>query len=330
MGDLKIVVGERNLFPHRELFESGLPPGATVSWHPAFDEKAVIADLADADVFVGGKFSAAMSAAAGRLRLIHVAGAGYDNVSLTDVSPDTQVANTFHHESSIAEYIVATAILLRRGFLTQDEALRQGIWATSVYDDTIDQPRTLRDARIGFIGFGHIGTRSWSVLRALGATGCAVTGSGSVDADEHGLAWAGDTGQLIRLLDESDVVVVSAPLNDRTRGMIGRDELARIGPGGVLINVGRGRLVDPRALHEALSDNVIAAAAIDVWYDYPSSDGTGRPSELPFSELSNLVMTPHSSGVTRDTFIGRVGDITDNITRLADGRELLRVVYPRA
>ncbi|GGF20411.1 2-hydroxyacid dehydrogenase [Williamsia phyllosphaerae] len=330
MGDMKIVVGDRNLFPHRELFESGLPHGATVSWHPVFDEQSVIADLPDADVYVGGKFTAAMAAAAGRLRLIQVAGAGYDNVSLSDVSADTRVANTFHHESSIAEYIVSTAILLRRGFLTQDRALRRGIWATSVYDDTIDQPRTLRDARIGFVGFGHIGAQSWTVLRALGATGCAVTGSGSVDADEHGLAWAGDTGALTRLLDESDVVVVSAPLNDRTRGMIGRDELARIGSGGVLINVGRGPLVDPHSLHDALSDRSIAAAAIDVWYDYPSSDGTGRPSELPFSELSNLVMTPHSSGVTRDTFVGRVGDITGNITRLADGRELLRVVHPRA
>ncbi|MBJ7289227.1 2-hydroxyacid dehydrogenase [Williamsia sp.] len=326
---MKIVVGDRNLFPHRELFESRLPDGASVSWHPVFGEQAVIADLPDADVYAGGKFTAAMAAAAGRLRLIHVAGAGYDNVSLSDVSSTTQVANTFHHEGSIAEYIVATAILLRRGFLTQDAALRQGIWATSVYDDTIDQPRTLRDARIGFVGFGHIGAQSWSVLRALGATGCAVTGSGSVDADEHGLAWVGDTGALARLLDESDVVVVSAPLNERTRGMIGRDELTRIGSAGVLINVGRGPLIDEHALYQALSDNVIAAAAVDVWYDYPSPDGVGRPSELPFSELPNLVMTPHSSGVTRDTFVGRVGDITDNITRLADGEKLLRVVYPR-
>ncbi len=77
-------------------------------------------ELRDADVYVGSRFSAAMAEAAEKLRLIHIAGAGTDKVDFDALPPDTLVANTFHHEQSIAEYIVAAAVMLRRGFLAQD------------------------------------------------------------------------------------------------------------------------------------------------------------------------------------------------------------------
>ena len=75
--------------------------------------------------------------------------------------------------------------------------------------------------------------------------------------------------QLDRLLAECDVAVVSAPLNEQTEGMIGAQQLRALGPDGVLINVGRGPLVQERALYDALAGGVIRAAAIDVWYRYP-------------------------------------------------------------
>jgi phosphoglycerate dehydrogenase-like enzyme len=138
--------------------------------------------------------------------------------------------------------------------------------------------------------------------------------------------WAGDTARLDALMTESDIVVVSAPLNDATTGMIGAEQLRALGPAGVLINVGRGPLVVERDLYHALHDRDIAAAAIDVWYRYPGPDGNGVPSDVPFSELPNLLMTPHSSGITRDTFLGRVDDIAANITRLDRGEPLRNVV----
>ena len=102
----------------------------------------------------------------------------------------------------------------------------------------------------------------------------------------------------------SDVVVVSAPLTERTTGMIGTEQLRALGPDGVLINVGRGPLVAERPLYEALSARTIAGAAIDVWYQYPDADGNVSPSELPFGKLPNILMTPHSSGVT-DEYVRR-------------------------
>lgn len=323
---MRVVIGDRNLLPHRELFEDLVPAHTDLIWHERFDEAAIIADLATADVYVGGRFTAAMAAAADRLQLVHVAGAGTDNVAFDALDPRIKVANTFHHEDSIAEYVLSTAILLRRGFLGQDRALRHGVWSTSVYDDSIAQSLSMSDANIGFVGFGHIGSKSWNLLRGLGCTGSAVTGRGAVDAAAAGLSWSGDSGDLGRLMVESDVVVVSAPLNDHTRGMIGPAEFEALGPGGVLINVGRGPLVQQQALYDALSNNIIRGAAVDVWYSYPHPAGHGDPGDFPFGELPNLLMTPHSSGVTRDTFVGRVRDIADNIRRLDRGLTLARTV----
>jgi phosphoglycerate dehydrogenase-like enzyme len=317
---MKVVVADANLVPHRERFESALPPGSQATWNPSVE------DLRDADVYVGSRFTAEMADAAEKLRLIHVAGAGTDKVDFEVLGPEVLVANTFHHERSIAEYVVAAAVMLRRDFPSQDRQLRSDVWATSVYDSSISQAGTLGDAHIGFVGFGHIGQCAWNLFRAFSCNGSAVTGSGRVP--ECGLAWAGSTGELDRLLTECDVVVVSAPLNGETEGMIGAAQLRALGPDGVLVNVGRGPLVQERALYDALTGGVIRAAAIDVWYRYPSGDGVSAPSDLPFGELPNLLMTPHSSGVTRDTFIGRVDDITANIGRLQRGEPLRNVVTP--
>ena len=118
---MKIVIADINLIPHRERFEAAMPAGAVVQWHP---DGVPLDDLRDADVHIGSRFTAEMASAAEKLRLIHIAGAGTDKVDFDSVPPDVLVANTFHHERSIAEYIVAAAVMLRRDFLDQDRKLR--------------------------------------------------------------------------------------------------------------------------------------------------------------------------------------------------------------
>jgi phosphoglycerate dehydrogenase-like enzyme len=318
---VKIVVADRNLTPHRARFETQLPAGSTVVWHCG----TTAPDLAESEVFVGSTFTASMARSAKRLQLVHVAGAGTDGIEFGALPAGVLVANTFHHEDSIAEYVVATSILMWRRILDQDRRLRNGVWASPAFDGALPQPDAISAAHIGFVGFGHIGRSSWNLLRLLGCTGAAVTGRGTVGG-EVGLSWTGGPDQLDQLMAESDVVVVSAPLSERTRGMIGEPQLRALGPRGVLVNVGRGPLIDEKALYTALSNRAIAGAAIDVWYDYPDADGIGAPSELPFADLENLVMTPHTSGITRQTFLGRVDDITANIGRLQRGEPLANVI----
>lgn len=150
---MKIVIADSNLVPHRAQLEAGLPDAVDVSWFLPGDS-AILDELADAEVFVGSRFPAELAAAAPRLRLIHVNGAGTDRVNFSALWPETQVANTFHHEQSIAEYVASAAVMLRRDLPAQDRALRAGRWASSMYDRSIPQPGSLHRARVGFVGFG--------------------------------------------------------------------------------------------------------------------------------------------------------------------------------
>lgn len=137
----------------------------------------------------------------------------------------------------------------------------------------------------------------------------------------RGLLTAGrSTGQVRRRRDVR-------PVDAGHRGHDRHRELRALGPDGVLVDVGRGPLVDERALYDALRENVIRAAAIDGWSRYPASGGgQSAPSELPFGELANVLMTPHSSGVTTDTFTGRADDVAANVGRLTRGETLRNLV----
>jgi phosphoglycerate dehydrogenase-like enzyme len=321
-----VVVADANLAALRAEFEAALPAGSEVRWPSPRDTAAIEAAVSDADVLVSGTCPPAVGAAGKRLRLVHTAGAGTDGIDVTALPPGVPVANTFHHEDSIAEYVVAATILVRRRFLQQDAALRRGVWDSAAYEPAVPLTESLAAAVVGFVGYGHIGARSWERFRPFGARGIAVTRRGDVDAAAEGLDWAGTTDDLEPLLGEADVVIVSAPLTPETEGLIGARELARMRRSAVLLNVGRGPVVDEDALYAALSDGVIAGAAIDVWYGYPSEGNTAAPSRLPFDALPNVLMTPHSSGLTRQTFAGRAADIAANIRRLVAGDPLRNVV----
>ncbi|WP_163505672.1 2-hydroxyacid dehydrogenase [Fodinicola acaciae] len=317
---MKVVVAEPYLLPHRDLLISKAPPGTEFSWSEQ--------DLSGVEVYIGSVFTAEMAASADRLRLVQVAGAGTNGVDFSALPADALCANTFHHGASIGEYVVAALILLARRIPEQDRALRDGRWLSPKLPGGLPQPSTLDGRTVGFVGFGHIGVSAWRFLRELGMRAVAVTGSGKADPVAYGLDWLGATDRLTDLLAESDAVVVSAPLNEQTTGMIGAAELAAMKPSAILVNVGRGPLIDERALYEALRDDVIAGAAIDVWYRYPGVDGQAKPSVFPFQDLGNVLMTPHVSGVTSDTFRARIGDIAENLRRLSQGEALLNVVSP--
>ncbi|WP_432879216.1 2-hydroxyacid dehydrogenase [Kribbella sp. CA-245084] len=306
---MRVVITDPNLLPLRSELEA-LLPHAELDWLP--DE--LLVSLKSADVLVGPAFDQEMADAAPGLRLVQVAGAGTDRITAGGVP----VANTYHHEDSIAEYIVWALIALRRELPQADAALRTNRWRSPVYDRALPQPQTLADAKVGFLGFGHIGRATWRVLQAFGAQAQAVTASGNAD----GLSWAGDTSQLPRLLEESNALVVSAPLTEDTRGIIGTAELEQLGADGVLVNVARGPLVQEQPLYDALRNRTIHGAALDVWYSYPSSGDQAQPAKAPFGELDNVLLTPHLSGITRQTFRGRIHDIAANIAALAEGNEL--------
>lgn len=121
-----------------------------------------------------------------------------------------------------------------------------------------------------------------------------------------------------------DAVVITLPLTEDTRGLIGQRALAALRPHALLINVGRGPVVQEQALFNALQSRQIGGAVIDTWYQYPGSGHTtAAPSQLDFASLDNVLMTPHMSGWTHGTISRRRQTLAENILRLAEGRPLI-------
>lgn len=205
------------------------------------------------------------------------------------------VHNIHHNAASAAELALGLIIAAARRIVVADSHLRNGDWTPRYLQDS---SILISGSRILILGYGHLGGRLGEVCSAMGAnvrgirrsvTRRTVSGSVTLHPPES----------LHRLLKDSDIVILSLPLTDETRGIMGSAELSLMHENSVLVNVGRGALVDEEALYRSLSTGSIGAAGIDVWYRYPSSreerDST-PPSEYPFSELENVVMTPHMGG----------------------------------
>ena len=124
-----------------------------------------------------------------------------------------------------------------------------------------------------------------------------------------------------------DALVVTLPLTENTKGMVNTDALQHMRPDAVIVNVGRGAVIDESALFNALQQRQLGGAIIDTWYQYPSSDTDKcAPSQFDFASLPNVLMTSHMSGWTEGTVQRRKQTIADNINRLSKGEPLLNVL----
>lgn len=326
MNALRVLVTEPIMgrFEH-VLTRDGASPH---TWDFAYGDDPMLAEAAaTADVLVCSSATPDLLASMPRLRLVHVSGAGYDKIPLDALPSDVRLCNTFHHGRSIAEHVMMTTMMLLRGVLRSEQDMRAGEWRNVIVDPTYPFGGVLAGRTLGVVGFGEIGTAVARLGSALGLEVRTVRRNPTAPLPPGlDVAWIGRDDQLHELLSASDVVVVTVPLSDATRGLIDEDALAAMKPTAVLVNVARGAVVDEEALHAALLDGTIAGAGIDVWWRNPRDPDSPPPSHLDFAKLPNVVLTPHQSGHTEEVFAGRAGDITDNVDALAEGRPLRNVV----
>jgi phosphoglycerate dehydrogenase-like enzyme len=156
--------------------------------------------------------------------------------------------------------------------------------------------------------------------------GVAVTRT--IRSTEEPLAWIDTMDSLEKLLGESDYVLIGLPLSKETRGLFDSARLAQMKPDSVLINVGRGHIIDEESLYKALVDETIGGAVIDVWYGYPTPNNPERsPWNFPFNELDNIVMTPHNSALSDDMHDRRWRFIAGNLDRFSRGEPLHNICF---
>lgn len=279
----------------------------TVTWPQ--DEDAFLDELADADVLVTGPWDDAYLEYAGELRWIQAVSAGYDHFPV-DTFHDHGIRLTNAsgvHPKPIAEHVYGYIFgIERRLFLSQDDR-RSKEWNRR-------SPDEVHGKTLGIIGVGAIGKE---IARKAPAFELSVLGLDPYpDHAFHYVDRWHDPGELDDLLEQSDYVVLACPLNTHTDGLIGRSELDTMKDSAVLINIGRGGLVDEPALITALQDGTLRAAALDVFAEEP------LPEDSPLWELENCVMTPHNSGRTPH-YARRVAKIfVENLQHFRADREM--------
>lgn len=222
------------------------------------------------------------------LKVVSRHGVGYDNVDLDHLNsrgiPMALTADA--NASSVAEHVMFMMLhLAKRGF-RHDRATRTGGWALRNGLETVD----IGGRRVLIVGFGRIGRQVATLCQAFGMTVSVF--DPFLPADLIQATGCQPVGDFRSVLGETDVLSVHMPLSNETRHMIGKSELSALPDHTLLINCARGGIVDEEALHQALTSGGIAGAGLDVFEQEPP------PEDHPLFALENVILSPHSAGLT--------------------------------
>ncbi len=216
--------------------------------------------------------------------------------------PQIAVHNLHHNAQPVAELAVALLLAAAKFVVPLDESMRAGDW-TPRYESS---PSLLLQGRTALVlGYGAIGRRVARLCRGLGMETLATRRHASLppQRDAEGTLVA-PASALRELLPRAEALLICLPHTPETDGLLGPGELALLPPQAVLVNVARGPIVDEAALYGALRDGGLYAAGLDVWYNYPTDEksrASTSPSNYPFHELENVVMSPHRGAASTET-----------------------------
>ena len=256
-------------------------------------------------------------AAAPRLRWVQSPAAGVAGLLFPEFKASPVVLTNARgiHGEAMAEHVIAVVIVLFRQIHL---AVRR-----QAGRDWVKEPqsafRMIRGRRMGVVGLGAIGAAVAERASAMGMDVVAVRRNAGAPRPPFVSAVYPPSG-LDRLLEESDAVVLTAPLTPDTRGLIGAEQLRRMKPDAVLVNVARGKLIVEHELAEALARGALAGAALDVFEHEPLDPAS------PLWDLPNVVLTPHTSAFRDDYWTLATDLFAANLARFQQGEALANVV----
>jgi phosphoglycerate dehydrogenase-like enzyme len=250
------------------------------------------------------------------LRWVHSRSAGLDKTLFPELSgssvPLTNGSGVF--SAALGEFVLGAILYFAKDFRRMIRNQMAGKWEEFDVLPVAGQS-------VGIVGYGDIGRAIAARVRSLGMTVFAVKRNASqVSTAEPLVERTFGPGQRAEMLSLCDYVVVSAPLTLETRGMIGAPEFAAMKRTAVVINVGRGPVIDERALIDALSTSRIKGAALDVFDEEP------LPKGHPFYKLENLLLSPHCADHTPDWQDNAMKFFLEQFERYHKGEPLLNVV----
>ncbi|MGI8656363.1 MAG: D-2-hydroxyacid dehydrogenase [Pyrinomonadaceae bacterium] len=307
---------ERIVFLDRSTIKvSFRPPAFAHEWQDYAETRAdeVAERIRDATIVVTNKVAVREAAleAAGELKLIALAATGFDVVDLEACRRcGVSVVNARGYASqSVAEHVFMLTLALRRNLIAYRADVERGLWQKSSQFCLLDHAIVdLHESTLGIVGYG---ANARAVEKLARAFGMRVVISERKDAKSVRDGRAG----FEETLRASGMVSLHCPLTPETRYLIGANELKMMREGALLINCGRGALVDEAALIEGLRAGSIAGAGIDVLSAEPPTNG----NPLLESKLPNLIVTPHVAWASRETMRILADQIIDNLEAFVKG-----------
>jgi phosphoglycerate dehydrogenase-like enzyme len=277
-------------------------------------------EIADVEVMFGGSLRVTQFLAAKKLRWIQSQSAAVHELLFPElIASDVIVTNSREvHGPVVAEQVIAMIFALAKQIPAAVRFQQKHEWGLGTISG-VKTPHDVVGATLGLIGLGSIGRNVAKHAAGLGMRVIAVREHPEKEKPEH-VEEVWPTSQLFNLLEQSDYVVLSAPVTAETTYMIGREQLAAMKPNARLINVGRGALIDESALIEALRERRIAGAALDVFEKEP------LPADSPLWDLENLLIMPHTAGVSENMWKRHYALFSENLRRYLSGRPLLSIV----
>lgn len=225
----------------------------------------------------------------------------------------------FSNTRSVAELVLAEAIILMRGIAKKNAQAHLGIWNKSATDSY-----EIRGKQLGIIGYGSIGSQLSVLAEGLGMKVCFYDVTTKLP-----LGNATQISSLNDLLASSDIVSLHVPEIPSTVNMIGAKQLATMKPGSVLINASRGTVIDIDALVDSLKQGHLAGAGIDVFPLEPRSNDDEFIS--PLREFDNVILTPHVGGSTVEAQENIGLEVSEKLIRYSDnGTTISAVNFPEA
>ena len=286
--------------------------------------------LAEVDIYLGWRPTEDYLRSNKNLKLVINPGAGiWHQVSkLGPVYKELDIAlcNGHGNDYFTAQHAVSLLLSACNRLGIHERKMRNGEWRSS---DADGMSIPLLNRNVGLLGYGHINQHVHSFLQGF-----------QVDFFLMRNSWEGkkepavryeqkyEQGQLNEFLKAIDILILAVPELPETVDLIGDKELDLLGEGAVLVNVARGKVVNEEALFNALKNNKLSAAGIDVWYEYqPEADDEGKkyPYHFPFHEIEHAALSPHRGGSPLQDLYRWQG-VFDNIIAFRKGEKLPNLV----
>lgn len=309
---MKIVLLDTLTYGETDL--SGFTAFGEVTAYETTPPEATPERIAGADVVVTNKvvITDALMAETPSLKLICVAATGMNNVDLASAEARGIVVKNVagYSTDSVIQHTFSMLFYLMGHSRYYDDFVQSGEWQRSGIFTHVGPPfHEVKGKTWGIIGLGEIGRGVASVAKAFGAKVRYYSTSGKNDNPDF------EKTTLSRLLEESDIVTIHAPLNAQTKGLIGHSELLIMKDGAVLLNLGRGGIIDERAL-AAIIDAKPIYVGLDVLENEPITEGNPL---LGIEHKERLYITPHIAWTSVEARDALIDKVIENIRAFSEG-----------